>query len=91
MIHQRVLHNLNALINSSEHSRGAGTMSKSEDRGGYLNLATKVLGAAVAVFGGLVIYYSYNTPLSVVDPRWVTPLGLFLIGIGGFMLLIKIS
>lgn len=91
MIYLEVSHNLYVLINSGEHSRGTETMSKQEGRGGYLNLAAKMLGAAVAVFGGLVIYYSYNTPLSVVDPRWVTPLGLFFIGIGGFMLLTRIS
>ena len=66
-------------------------MSWVEGRTGLLNLVTRVLGAALAVFGGLVVYYSYNTPISVVDPKWVLPLGVFLIGIGGFMLLAKIK
>jgi hypothetical protein len=66
-------------------------MSRLEGRGGLLNLASKVLGAVMAIFGGLVVYYSYNTPISVVDPKWVAPLGLFLIGIGGFMLLAKVK
>lgn len=66
-------------------------MSRLEGRGGFLNLASKVLGAVMAIFGGLVVYYSYNTPISVVDPKWVAPLGLFLIGIGGFMLLAKVK
>lgn len=81
----------NPLINSREHSRGVKVMSRLEGRGGFLNLASKVLGAVMAIFGGLVVYYSYNTPISVVDPKWVAPLGLFLIGIGGFMLLAKVK
>ena len=65
-------------------------MSRGERGGGFLSLMAKALGVLIAVLGGLVIYYSYNTPISLIDPKVIAPLGVFLIAIGGFMLLARV-
>lgn len=66
-------------------------MSRGERRGGFLSLMVKVLGVLIAVLGGIVIYYSYKTPISVIDPKVISPLGVFLVAIGGFMLLARVG
>ena len=65
-------------------------LSRGEGGSRFLSLMTKVLGVLIAVLGSLVIYYSYKTPLSLIDPKMIAPLGVFLIAIGGFMLLARV-
>jgi hypothetical protein len=65
----------------------------SEERRGslFLGIVGKVLGLLLAILGILIAYYSYNTPVSIIDPRIIAPLGVFLIALGGFMLLAKVK
>ena len=67
-------------------------MDMSRERGGILSLSVvgKILGILIAALGILIVYYSYNTPVSIIDPRIIAPLGAFLIALGGFMLLARV-
>ena len=59
--------------------------------GGGLSLLAKVLGVIIVILGGLIIYYSYKTTISIIDPMVIVPLGVFLIAVGGFMLLARVT
>jgi hypothetical protein len=61
-------------------------------RGGslFLGIVGKILGIIFVILGILIAYYSYNTPISIIDPRIIAPLGVFLIALGGFMLLARV-
>ncbi|RJS89593.1 hypothetical protein CW700_03960 [Candidatus Bathyarchaeota archaeon] len=68
---------------------GVRGMSREGGGGKALILFGKALGVLLIVLGGLVVYYSYKTPISTINPRVVAPLGGFLVGIGGLMLLAR--
>jgi len=68
---------------------GVRGMSREGGGGRALFLFGKALGVLLVVLGGLVVYYSYKTPISTINPRVVAPLGGFLVGIGGLMLLAR--
>ena len=68
---------------------GVRGMSREGGGGKALFLFGKALGVLLVVLGGLVVYYSYKTPISTINPRVVAPLGGFLVGIGGLMLLAR--
>ena len=68
---------------------GVRGMSREGGGGKALFLFGKALGVLLIVLGGLVVYYSYKTPISTINPRVVAPLGGFLVGIGGLMLLAR--
>jgi len=68
---------------------GVRGMSRGGGGGRALFLFGKALGVILIVLGGLVVYYSYKTPISTINPRVVAPLGGFLVGIGGLMLLAR--
>jgi len=55
-----------------------------------LGILGKILGLLLAILGILIVYYSYNTSVSTIDSRIIAPLGVFLIALGGFMLLAKV-
>ena len=69
-----------------------GRIDMSKERGGslFLGIVGKILGLLLVILGILIAYYSYNTPVSIIDPRIIAPLGVFLIALGGFMLLAKV-
>jgi len=55
-----------------------------------LSILGKILGLLLAILGILIVYYSYNTSVSIIDPRIIASLGVFLIVLGAFMLLAKV-
>ena len=65
----------------------------SEGGGGrtFLGIAGKILGLLLTFLGIIVAYYAYTTPISMIDPKIVAPLGVALVAIGGFMLLARVK
>jgi len=57
--------------------------------GRLLTVFVKAIAGVLILFGALVTYFAYTTTATIIDPRWVAPVGVFMILIGGFMLIVK--
>jgi len=52
-------------------------------------LAVKLFGIIILILGALLTYFSLKADVGVVNPRLITPVGVAIALIGGFMLLAK--
>jgi len=57
----------------------------------FLGVVGKILGIFLSLLGVVIVYYAYSTSTSIIDPKMVAPIGVFLIAIGGFMLLARVG
>lgn len=63
-----------------------GMESMSKEQGLTLGrLATMVIGVILLTLGLMLTYFSLNTDIELVSPRFFTPVGLVIVLIGGFM------